>query len=71
MADSSNHKIQKIDSKGNSLTMWGSKGKGNDQSTGQLTQSHDQYGSIFVADSGNHNIQQFSNDVKFVRSFGY
>ena len=71
VADSSNHKIQKFDSKGKFLTMWGSTGKGNGQFTGQLTLSHDKYGSIFVVDSGNHNIQQFSNDGKFVRSFRY
>ncbi len=71
VADSSNHKIQKFDSKGKFLTIWGSTGTGDGQFTGHLTISYDQYGSIFIADSGNHNIQQFNNEGKFIRSFKF
>ncbi|MFL6396701.1 MAG: hypothetical protein ACJ706_06035 [Nitrososphaeraceae archaeon] len=62
--------VQKFDENGKFLMTWGSLGSGNGQfynPTG-MTVAFPQ-GNVYVADTGNSRIQEFSNDGKFINKW--
>jgi len=62
-----NSRVAKIDKNGNWLKSWGERGK----EPGQFNTPHsiatDANGNVYVADRGNHRIQVFDGDGKFLR----
>jgi DNA-binding beta-propeller fold protein YncE len=77
VVDGKNDRIQKFDPNGQFLAMWGSQGTGDGQfnfatsdgeALGDLTV--DGQGNIFVADFGNHRIQKFDPDGRFLLKWG-
>jgi sugar lactone lactonase YvrE len=64
-----NSRVAKVDKDGNWLKSWGDRGK----EPGQFNTPHsiatDAEGHVYVADRGNHRIQVFDGDGKFLRQF--
>jgi DNA-binding beta-propeller fold protein YncE len=66
-----NSRIAKVDKDGNWLKSWGDRGK----EPGQFNTPHsisiatDPNGNVYVADRGNHRIQVFDGDGKFLKQF--
>src|SRR5471030_2130755 len=64
-----NSRVGKVDKDGNWLKSWGERGK----EPGQFNTPHaiatDAKGNVYVADRGNHRIQVFDGDGKFLRQF--
>src|ERR1700684_415369 len=64
-----NSRVAKVDKDGNWLKSWGERGK----EPGQFNTPHsiatDAKGNVYVADRGNHRIQVFDGDGKFLRQF--
>jgi len=64
-----NSRVAKVDKDGNWLKSWGDRGK----EPGQFNTPHsiatDAKGNVYVADRGNHRIQVFDGDGKFLRQF--
>ena len=64
-----NSRVAKVDKDGNWLKSWGDRGK----EPGQFNTPHsiatDAAGNVYVADRGNHRIQVFDGDGKFLRQF--
>ena len=64
-----NSRVAKVDKDGNWLKSWGDRGK----EPGQFNTPHsiatDAQGNVYVADRGNHRIQVFDGDGKFLRQF--
>ena len=60
VADTNNHRIQKFDSEGEFIVMWGSHGSGKNNFIQPTGIEVDENGLIFVADKNNHRIQVFS-----------
>src|ERR1700720_1119227 len=64
-----NSRVAKVDKNGNWLKSWGDRGK----EPGQFNTPHsiatDAKGNVYVADRGNHRIQVFDGDGKFLRQF--
>src|ERR1700754_2333591 len=62
-------RVAKVDKDGNWLKSWGDRGK----EPGQFNTPHsiaiDASGNVYVADRGNHRIQVFDGDGKFLRQF--
>jgi predicted membrane-bound mannosyltransferase/DNA-binding beta-propeller fold protein YncE len=76
-ADSRNHRIQRFSAEGELLNYWGSFA---DASTGKAPGEtfNEPWGvavgpdgSVYVTDTWNHRVQQFTADGKFVRMWGY
>lgn len=79
VADTQNLRIQKFDSAGKFITMFGSKGTGDGQfspineegiGTGPGGLAADKDGNVYVADTWNHRMQKFDKDGKFVAQWG-
>lgn len=64
-----NSRVAKVDKDGNWLKSWGDRGK----EPGQFNTPHsiatDAAGNVYVADRGNHRIQVFDGEGKFLRQF--
>ena len=64
-----NSRVAKVDKDGNWVKSWGDRGK----EPGQFNTPHsiaaDAKGNVYVADRGNHRIQVFDGDGKFLRQF--
>src|SRR5216684_5753649 len=64
-----NSRVAKVDKDGNWLKSWGDRGK----EPGQFNTPHsiatDAKGNVYAADRGNHRIQVFDGDGKFLRQF--
>jgi sugar lactone lactonase YvrE len=64
-----NSRVAKVDKDGNWIKSWGDRGK----EPGQFNTPHsiatDAQGNVYVADRGNHRIQVFNGDGKFLRQF--
>src|SRR5712671_3817427 len=64
-----NSRVAKVDRDGNWVKSWGDRGK----EPGQFNTPHsiaaDASGNVYVADRGNHRIQVFDGDGKFLRQF--
>lgn len=60
LSDYNNDCILKVDSEGDLITKWGSKGSGDGEFNGPCDIVVDLEGNVYVADTGNHRIQKFS-----------
>jgi tripartite motif-containing protein 71 len=74
VADTHNNRIQKFSSTGTFLATWGSAGSGNGEFSGpsgvawsSLSLGRDQFGTVYVADTGNNRIQSFTSSGTFLR----
>jgi DNA-binding beta-propeller fold protein YncE len=61
VVDAGNNRVQKFDSRGNFLKVWGTSdiGDGQFQAPGAITV--DESGSVYVADTGSHRVQKFDS----------
>jgi DNA-binding beta-propeller fold protein YncE len=66
VADYANQKIQKFDSEGNFIMMWGSKGREDGQFIKPWGVAVDSNGNVYTSDQDNPEVQKFSNDGKFL-----
>jgi sugar lactone lactonase YvrE len=64
-----NSRVAKVDKDGNWLKSWGDRGKGPGQFNTPHSIAADANGNVYVADRGNHRIQVFDGDGKFLRQF--
>jgi len=62
-----NSRVAKVDKDGNWLKSWGERGKGPGQFNTPHSIATDAKGNVYVADRGNHRIQVFDGDGKFLR----
>jgi streptogramin lyase len=62
-----NSRIAKVDKDGNWLKSWGDRGKDPGQFNTPHSIATDANGNVYVADRGNHRIQVFDGDGKFLR----
>lgn len=75
IADSDNHRIQKLNANGEFLLAWGTRTPDNvAPPTGTFNQpwgiAVDKSGNVYVADTWNHRIQEFDADGQFVTAWG-
>jgi subtilisin family serine protease len=70
VADKSNHRIQRLNSKGEYLSQFGTNGSGNGQFKSPLSVAVDSKGDIWVADSGNNRLQKFKSNGEFIKTCG-
>ncbi|NCV21934.1 MAG: TIGR03663 family protein, partial [Chloroflexi bacterium] len=66
IADTGNHRIQKVDRAGKVLLAWGTEGSGDGQFKEPMGVATDRDGNVFVADTWNHRIQKFDPNGKFL-----
>src|SRR3954451_21009251 len=64
-----NSRVAKVDKEGNWVKSWGDRGKEQGQFNTPHSIAADAKGNIYVADRGNHRIQVFDGDGKFLRQF--
>ena len=64
-----NSRVAKVDKEGNWLKSWGDRGKDPGQFNTPHSIATDANGNVYVADRGNHRIQVFDGDGKFLRQF--
>jgi len=64
-----NSRVAKVDKDGNWVKSWGDRGKGPGQFNTPHSIATDAQGNVYVADRGNHRIQVFDGDGKFLRQF--
>ena len=62
-----NSRVAKVDKDGNWLKSWGDRGKEPGQFNTPHSIASDANGNVYVADRGNHRIQVFDGDGKFLR----
>ena len=70
VADTSNHRIQKLNAAGEVLEVWGSEGEAPGQFKEPWGIAVDPDGFVYVADTWNHRVQQFDLDGNFVAIIG-
>ncbi len=70
VADTYNHRIQKFDSSGAPLMLWGSRGTGDGQFSYPASVAVAPDGSVYVTDSGNYRIQKFNDSGTFLAKWG-
>ncbi len=77
VADTRNNRVQKLSPNGEFLTAWGGWGMGYGQfgGDGPLGVAVDEHGNVLVSDShtatgGNHRIQKFDGNGRFITQFG-
>jgi DNA-binding beta-propeller fold protein YncE len=76
VADHGNNRVQKLDSDGRFLAVWGrnggegSSGRGAAQFTRPRGVAVDSTGHLFVADKNNNRVQEFGPDGQFMRMWG-
>jgi hypothetical protein len=64
-----NSRVAKVDKDGNWIKSWGDRGTGPGQFNTPHSIATDADGNVYVADRGNHRIQVFDGDGKFLRQF--
>jgi hypothetical protein len=64
-----NSRVAKVDKNGNWLKSWGDRGKEPGQFNTPHSIASDANGNVYVADRGNHRIQVFDGEGKFLRQF--
>lgn len=75
VVDGGNHRIQKFDTDGKFLTMWGSQGNGDGQFVFLIKPEHygavavDRQGNVYVTDYNNR-VQKFDGNGKFLMKWG-
>jgi sugar lactone lactonase YvrE len=62
-----NSRVAKVDKDGNWLKSWGDRGNGPGQFNTPHSIATDAKGNVYVADRGNHRIQVFDGDGRFLR----
>lgn len=70
VADSGNHRIQRLDADGKSVLTIGTQGGGEGQFQEPWSVAAGPDGSIYVADTWNHRVQKFDASGKFMRQWG-
>jgi hypothetical protein len=70
VADTYNHRIQKLTLNGQFVTKWGSEGSGDGQFEWNLGIAIDSSGNVYVADRDNSRIQKFTSSGQFVTKWG-
>ena len=70
VADTGNHRIQKLDADGNVLDKWGSPGTADGQFDHPAGVAVDKGGNVYVADTGNDRIQQFNANGGHITTWG-
>jgi len=70
LADSGNHRVLKISTDGLPLAQVGSRGTANGQFIRPTDVAVDRKGFVYVVDTGNHRVQKFDAELKFVKSWG-
>ena len=70
VADSGNHRIQKLDPDGNHLLTWGGEGNGPGQFQEPWGLAVDQEGRVYVADTWNHRVQVFDGEGNLLNQWG-
>ncbi len=81
VADTFNHRMQKFNSIGTLITLWGKdgtgggglgigSGKGNGEFTFPESPALDVAGNVYVADTANHRIQKFTSSGSFITKWG-
>ena len=70
IADSSNNRVQKLDSNGNFISVLGSIGNGDGQFYNPKDVAIDSIGNIYVADADNNRIQKFDSSGNYVLQWG-
>lgn len=78
IADTENHRIQHIAEDGTVLHVWGGFGANTETETAAVGNFNEPWGiaigpddTIYVADTWNHRIQQFTPDGEFITTWGY
>ncbi len=70
VADLDNHRIQRLNIKGEFLSQFGSEGTSSGQFQAPRSVAIDSKGNIWVTDSGNHRIQKFDSKGEFLLKCG-
>ena len=70
VADTFNHRIQRLDSEGNVLQVWGSEGEAPGQFKEPWGIAVDPGGFVYVADTWNHRVQRFDLEGNLVAVIG-
>ena len=70
VADTNNHRIQKLSRDGQSLAMWGGEGDGPAQFRFPQSVALDSQGMIYVADSRNHRVQRLTPQGAYSAAWG-
>jgi len=70
VADSYNHRIQKLTSDGQFVTKWGTYGSGDGQFDDPSGIAIDGSGNVYVVERGNGRIQKFKSNGEFVAKWG-
>ncbi len=70
VADTLNNRVQKFNSSGALLVMWGTLGSGNGQFNNPYGVAVDSAGDILVTDSGNNRIQKFDSNGAYLTQWG-
>jgi len=72
VADTFNHRIQKFDSSGRFIKMWGVFAQGQDPESfwGPRGIAIDSKGNILITDTGNKRVVVFDSDLNFITQFG-
>ena len=74
--DTNNFRVQKFNSEGNFLQMWGSEGSGEGQFLSRLLSEHegrlavDTQGNVYVLDMKNFRVQKFDNNGNYLIQWG-
>lgn len=66
VADTGNHRVQKIDRAGKVIIAWGTEGTGDGQFKEPMGVAVDRDGNVFVADTWNHRVQKFDSNGRFL-----
>jgi len=70
VADTYNHRIQKLTSDGQFVTKWGSYGSGDGQFDSPTAIAIDNSGNVYIVDGGNARIQKFTSNGEFIAKWG-
>ncbi len=70
VADRGSHRVAKLSIGGQPLAQVGSRGTGEGQFIRPTDVAVDRNGFVYVVDTGNHRVQKFDAELKFVKSWG-
>ncbi|HZD13259.1 MAG TPA: dockerin type I domain-containing protein, partial [Candidatus Binatus sp.] len=70
VTDNGNNRVEKFDSSGNFLFVWGSNGNANGQFFNPQGVTTDSSGMVYVVDSGNNRIEKFTSSGAFATVWG-
>jgi tripartite motif-containing protein 71 len=70
VTDMNNHRIQKFDSQGNFISMWGSEGEADGQFAWLESVDTDSRDNVYVVEVDNERVQKFTSDGQFISKWG-